>query len=416
MAHSRLQSLLVSLCCLAFAGDHIKADENADVAAADVAAVKLVEVDSNASADDAKTPADDAAQPAGKPADGKTESKPQSGPTNEPAANDQEALAAGHSVHGEVFNEGPRQKAYLMETCGPVQFGASTKNELAGKFVDQGFNQLHGFWYFEAERSFRQAAALDEDCAIAYLGMALSNLRNKDRSEGFLKEAVQRQDKADSREKLYINAYKDYIEANADGGKRKTRTQKLIRALDEIAIKYPEDLEAKAQLALQLYDNRSADGSSYLAANALIEDILREEPLHPVHHYKIHLWDNKKPELALPSAALCGPSAPGIAHMWHMPGHIYSRLHRYHDAVWQQEASARVDHAHMMRDRVLPDQIHNFAHNNEWLIRNLVHIGKAPAGLDLAKNMLELPRHPKYNTLEHGAAAPPTGGCVCWRC
>ena len=30
----------------------------------------------------------------------------------------------------------------------------------------------------------------------------------------------------------------------------------------------------------------------------------------------------------------------------------------------------------MMRDRVLPDQIHNFAHNNEWLIRDLIFVGR----------------------------------------
>lgn len=49
----------------------------------------------------------------------------------------------------------------------------------------------------------------------------------------------------------------------------------------------------------------------------------------------------------------------------------------YEDACYQQEASARADHAYMMRDRVLPDQIHNFAHNNEWLIRNLVFVASA---------------------------------------
>ncbi len=86
-----------------------------------------------------------------------------------------------------------------------------------------------------------------------------------------------------------------------------------------------------------------------------------------------------------------------------MPGHTYSKLHRYQDAVWQQEASARVDHAHMMRDRVMPDQIHNFAHNNEWLIRNLVKIGRVDDAIHLAKNMLELPRHPKFNTLKKGS-------------
>ncbi|MEQ9070976.1 MAG: alkyl hydroperoxide reductase, partial [Gimesia chilikensis] len=91
--------------------------------------------------------------------------------------------------------------------------------------------------------------------------------------------------------------------------------------------------------------------------------------------------------------------------MWHMPGHIYSRLKRYQDAVWQQEASARVDHAHMMRDAVMPDQIHNYAHNNEWLIRNLIFIGRVHDAVDLAKNMISLPQHPKYNTLKKRGSA-----------
>tara|TARA_R110002095_G_scaffold138770_1_gene120624 strand:- start:225 stop:1790 length:1566 start_codon:yes stop_codon:yes gene_type:complete len=91
--------------------------------------------------------------------------------------------------------------------------------------------------------------------------------------------------------------------------------------------------------------------------------------------------------------------------MWHMPGHIYSRLNRYQDAVWQQEASARVDHAHMMRDSVMPDEIHNYAHNNEWLIRNLIFIGRVHDAIALAKNMIELPQHPKYNTLKKRGSA-----------
>jgi peroxiredoxin len=90
--------------------------------------------------------------------------------------------------------------------------------------------------------------------------------------------------------------------------------------------------------------------------------------------------------------------------MWHMPGHIYSKTKRYADACWQQEASARVDHAHMLRDRVMPDQIHNYAHNNEWLIRNMIFVGRMNDAIRLAKNMCELPRHPKYNTLAKGSA------------
>ncbi len=49
-------------------------------------------------------------------------------------------------------------------------------------FFDQGVCQLHGFWYFEAERSFRQVAAVDPDCAMAYWGMARANTLNEEAS------------------------------------------------------------------------------------------------------------------------------------------------------------------------------------------------------------------------------------------
>src|SRR5690606_606911 len=84
------------------------------------------------------------------------------------------------------------------------------------------------------------------------------------------------------------------------------------------------------------------------------------------------------------------------AHMWHMPGHIYSGLKRHADAAWQQEASARVDHAHLIRHHIVPDQIHNYAHNNEWWIRNLNHLGQYRLSVMLAKNMISLPRLAKF--------------------
>jgi hypothetical protein len=98
-------------------------------------------------------------------------------PVATPAA--QPAIQPGHSLHGEVFDEGPRQKAYLMSNTGKVNFPTSSKVPECQQFINQGVGQLHGFWYFEAERSFRQAAALDPNCAIAYWGMAMSNTNNE---------------------------------------------------------------------------------------------------------------------------------------------------------------------------------------------------------------------------------------------
>ena len=47
---------------------------------------------------------------------------------------------------------------------------------------------------------------------------------------------------------------------------------------------------------------------------------------------------------------------------------------------------------------------HNFSHNNEWLTRSLRHHGRVAESVSLAKNMIELPRHPDYNTLDDGSA------------
>lgn len=91
--------------------------------------------------------------------------------------------------------------------------------------------------------------------------------------------------------------------------------------------------------------------------------------------------------------------------MWHMPGHTYSGLKRYEDAVWQQEASSRVDHAYMSQAGLLPDQIHNYAHNQEWMIRNLIHVGRVHQALALARNMIENPRHPRFNTATKGSGS-----------
>ncbi|MFP6676723.1 MAG: redoxin domain-containing protein, partial [Pirellulaceae bacterium] len=346
---------------------------------------------------------------------------PQVEPANDPAADTKPAdkdqavesgPLAGHSNHGEIFNEGARQHAYLMSGMSNVQFKITTSNDEVQKFFNQGVSQLHGFWYLESERSFRHAASLDPDCAMTYWGMAMSNMGNTKRGKGFIAEATKRKASVSDRERRYIDALHAFLNADtSNADKRKARGSNYIKSFERILYEYPDDVDAKAFLALEFWKRRS-DGLkiySHLSVDALLSEVFAANPMHPSHHYRIHLWDGERPKKALTAAAICGQTMPGVAHMWHMPGHIYSRLKRYNDAVWQQEASARVDHAHMMRDRVLPDQIHNFAHNNEWLIRNLIFIGRASDAVDLAKNMTELPQHPKYNHLGRGGCSASYG-------
>jgi peroxiredoxin/tetratricopeptide (TPR) repeat protein len=333
---------------------------------------------------------------------------------------------AGHSGHGVAFNEGPRQKAYIMAGCGDVHFAVTTDQELTQKFFDQGVGQLHGFWHFEAERSFRQAAKIDPNCAMAYWGMAMANVDNPTRAAGFIEAAVRRRDRGSHREQLWIQSLADYYEVTAASAKagpkiasadktgaataakkrkfkasKKDRSVDLAESYEQIVEEFPDDIEALAFLVNRVWLNRRARISTknYDRMESLLKKIFEVNPRHPAHHYRIHLWDRKDAKRALISAAVSGQVSPAIAHQWHMSGHIFAKLNRHEDAVWQQSASARVDHAHMMRDRVMPYQIGNFGHNNEWLCRSLAHVGRARDALALAKNMIELPRHPEKNKL-----------------
>ena len=157
----------------------------------------------------------------------------------------------GHSFHGEAFNEGPRQSAYLMKGMGRVRFPVTTSVQEAQLFFTQGVAQLHGFWYFEAERSFRQAAMLDPDCAMAYWGMAVANRNNAERAQGFIEEAKKRRDKACKHEQLWIDSEVNYW---ADTKKaKKDRRRKMVRDLESIIFEYPDDIEAKAFLAVWMW-------------------------------------------------------------------------------------------------------------------------------------------------------------------
>ena len=316
--------------------------------------------------------------------------------------------AAGHSIHSEAFNDGPRRAATLLPGMGTFAFPVTTSRPEAQAFVNQGVGQLHSFYYFEAERSFRQAAKIDPGCAMSYWGMAMANVNNAKRARGFLAEARKRATKLSGRETLYLEAIEAFYKEGADD---KARRQGLLLGLESVVQEFPDDLDARAWLAMVTWQNSTKDGiGSRKAVDLVLESVLQRESMHPgAHHYRIHLWNGDKSIRALSSAALYAQTAPGIAHAWHMPGHIYTDLRRYADAAYQQEGSARVDHAAMARDRIMPFQIFNYAHNNQWLATSYSHIGRVRDAIAVARNLVEQPRDPDQNGKNDGGSAQRNG-------
>ena len=329
-------------------------------------------------------------------------------PTAPPSASNPAVPAAGHSVHGEAFDDGPRRRASLIPGMGRVVFPVTISSPDAQAFINQGVAQLHSFYYLEAERSFRQAALLDPACPMAYWGMSMANVNNAKRAKGFLKEAKAKAKaaKLTRREQLYLETLDALYK---EGSNEKANRKEHRLALEAIVAEFPEDLDARAWMSMVAWQDAGAD-TSRQALDVTLESILDKNPLHPgAHHYRIHLWDHQKAARAEKAAALYAKSAPGIAHAWHMPGHTYTGLKRYADAAYQQEGSARVDHAAMARDRIMPFEIFNYAHNNQWLATSCSHVGRARDAVAVARNLVEQPRDPKLNTKADGGSAQRSG-------
>ena len=185
----------------------------------------------------------------------------------------------GHSSHGSAFDSGMRTRPWAMDGIGEAPFPITAKNPEVQKWFNQGNALLHSFWFEEAERSFRWCLKLDPVCAMAYwslarcgfnwFAMGAPNFDDKDfdRYKAFLKEAVRREDKVSDRERMYIEAW---AQATAPGVKEGRKV--LVAQLQKIVIKYPDDVEAKAHLALF----NIGDGSAF-ANELLIEQVLAKK-------------------------------------------------------------------------------------------------------------------------------------------
>ena len=63
--------------------------------------------------------------------------------------------------------------APLLEGMGDLHWAITTDSDLAQRYFDQALTLSYGFNHLEAERSFREAARLDDQCAICFWGAAL---------------------------------------------------------------------------------------------------------------------------------------------------------------------------------------------------------------------------------------------------
>lgn len=313
-----------------------------------------------------------------------------------PAENVAEIYKQGHSAHGSAFDSGPRQKPWNMQGIGDAPFAITTKNPEVQKWFNQGNALLHSFWFHEAERSFRWCLKLEPDNAMAYWGLARA--AEGARAEDFAREAVKRKDKVSERERLFIEAtaaelLPDPLRDNGGDKDSEERHRRSIKKYETLCIKYPDDVEARAYLALAMM------GNDRYGAELVIREVVAKKPRHPgANHYRIHNWDYHEPEQALASARLYGEIAPGIGHALHMPGHIYSIVGMWNEAAISMDAATRAEKRYMTETLTFPFDQWNYGHNRNYLSYIQEQLGMAEAAIFGARQLIDAPLDPDANS------------------
>ena len=260
--------------------------------------------------------------------------------------------------------------APVFEKLGTLHHPVTTSSKEAQRYFDQGLLLAYGFNHPEAVRSFKEAARLDPDCAMAHWGIALTlgpniNAPMTEQAGVEAWQALQKAralaPKASEREQAYIQALSTRYEEKPQTDRAKL-DKAYADAMRELSKRYPDDLDAATLSAEAVMDTmpweywtpdkRPKPGTAEVLA--ALESVLAREPNHTgANHFYIHAVENSAtPENGLPMAYRLEDLAPQAGHLVHMPSHIYLKVGLYHRATMVNERAVKADESYISACRI----------------------------------------------------------------
>lgn len=321
--------------------------------------------------------------------------------------------------------------APLFDGLGSHSMTITTDEPRAQRYFDQGLMLAYGFNHAEAARSFRAAQQLDANCAMCYWGEALvlgpninapmdpaangaawsalqTALRLSTSAKGMdagdrgprgpvrMNHDYQNQDGASTKEQALIRALSHrYAETAPED--RSGLDQAYADAMRTVAQQYPGDADVQALFAEALMDTTpwdywEADDSAKPVTEEFttaIEAALARNADHPgANHLYIHAVESVHPERGLDAAERLDGLVPGAGHLVHMPGHIYIRTGRYHDAVRVNQEAAAADERYIAQTKAQGFYpLLYYPHNNNFLWFAAMMGGEGAVAIETAEKI-----------------------------
>ncbi|MCC7375344.1 MAG: hypothetical protein IT581_11880 [Verrucomicrobiales bacterium] len=296
----------------------------------------------------------------------------------------------------------------LFDGLGDLHHPVTTSSAKAQRYFDQGMRLLFGFNHKEAIRSFRSAAVLDPQCAMAHWGVAYAfgphvnkPMDGSDTTNAWaaLQLALSTQASASAKERAYIGALQQRYQAEPVED-RLALDRAFGVAMRKLASSYPDDMDAQVIFAEALMNTMPWDywtrdrtpkpeTEEILAA---LRYVMARQPNHPgANHFYIHAVEaGPNPEWGLPAADRLRGYAPAAGHLVHMPSHIYMRVGQYDDAVEVNERAVEADRGYVRHCRAqgfYPGAY--YPHNIHFLWWAQLFTGQSRAALKTARQAAE---------------------------
>lgn len=308
----------------------------------------------------------------------------------------------------------------LRPAIDTITYDITTSKPEAQAWFNEGLAFTYNFNHGEAVAAFKQAQAIDPDCAMCYWGEAFAHGPNINApmfdeavapAFAAVNKAIALRDNASDKEKALINALGYRYEA-APLADRSKLDNAFADAMDAVALEYPEDdfiaaLAAEANMDTQSWDYWADGGRTPKGRTArtisLLESVIARNPNYTAAiHLYIHITEaSYDPYRAADHADRLAALSPGLGHLIHMPSHTYYRIGRFKQALDHNIAAVAADQAYLdQADASMLYEYGYFTHNIHFAMTSAQMSGDGATALAMAEKLDEkLP-------IEMAAAAP----------
>ena len=309
-----------------------------------------------------------------------------------------------------------QMSGHTGHNLGKVDFPVSCDNK-----VKDGFNHavalLHHMTYPQARAAFRQVAAEDPKCAMAYWGVAMTLFQPlwptrpglEARKQGW--EAVQKAKAFKPqtlREQLFVAAAEAFF-FEPESSDYWQRIRRWEQSSKKVYDRFPDDSEAAVFYALSHLaiapSNKITREYADQSAEILLK-VYKKNPDHPgVMHYLVHANDvpGREREL-LEITRKYETVAPDNPHAIHMPTHIYTRLGDWDGVIRGnlRAANAALKYPAGEKGEFVWDE---FAHAIEYLVYGYIQKGEDEKAFEQIKRLRDATRiEPTFKTAFHTAS------------